>query len=81
MYDTEKVPCSTTTELRDTGRYGFLLPEDQILPVAEEMYAAYMLVGHAVVDGYCDSQSDARVQTKIDIPDEVLAQLKAQFAQ
>nr|XP_006812374.1 PREDICTED: carboxypeptidase A4-like [Saccoglossus kowalevskii] len=28
-----------TIELRDTGEYGFLLPEDQIQPTAEENYA------------------------------------------
>lgn len=27
---------SFTYELRDTGRYGFLLPKEQILPSAEE---------------------------------------------
>ncbi|XP_072164164.1 carboxypeptidase B-like [Diadema setosum] len=30
---------SYIVELRDTGEYGFLLPEDQILPTAEESYA------------------------------------------
>lgn len=30
-----------TTELRDKGRYGFELPEDQIIPSGEEMWAAY----------------------------------------
>merc|ERR1712180_299742 len=28
-----------TLELRDTGHYGFLLPEDQIIPTAEETWA------------------------------------------
>ncbi|XP_077990776.1 carboxypeptidase B-like [Glandiceps talaboti] len=30
-----------TVELRDTGEYGFLLPEDQILETAQEMYAGF----------------------------------------
>lgn len=52
--DAEHVACSVTTELRDTGRYGFVLPERFILPVAEEMYGGYMTMAHAVMEGYCD---------------------------
>jgi len=81
MYDVQKVPCATTTELRDTGRYGFLLPEDQITPVSEEMYAAYMLVGNAVVDGYCNSQSSDTVDVDSGIPHDVLRKFREQFAQ
>ncbi|XP_076649854.1 uncharacterized protein LOC143357326 [Halictus rubicundus] len=33
---TYKIPVTFTYELRDTGRYGFILPADQILPTAEE---------------------------------------------
>jgi len=33
---------SYTYELRDTGRYGFLLPPDQILPNSEEIYPAFL---------------------------------------
>lgn len=29
-------PLTYTYELRDTGRYGFLLPPEQIIPTAEE---------------------------------------------
>lgn len=31
-----KFPLSYTYELRDTGRYGFILPANQIIPTAEE---------------------------------------------
>ena len=30
---------SFTAELRDTGRYGFVLPANQILPTSEESFA------------------------------------------
>ena len=30
------IPISYTYELRDTGRYGFLLPPNQIIPTGEE---------------------------------------------
>ncbi|XP_022091298.1 carboxypeptidase B-like [Acanthaster planci] len=33
---------SYTVEMRDTGHYGFELPENQIEPCAEEMYAAFI---------------------------------------
>ena len=33
-----------TTELRDTGNYGFLLPKEQIIPSGEEMWAAFEVV-------------------------------------
>ena len=33
-----------TTELRDTGRYGFVLPPDQIIPSGEEMWAGFEVV-------------------------------------
>lgn len=31
-----KTPITYTYELRDTGRYGFDLPAEQIVPTAEE---------------------------------------------
>ena len=30
------IPISFTIEMRDTGDYGFLMPEEQIIPNAEE---------------------------------------------
>jgi len=33
-----------TTELRDTGRYGFVLPPGQIIPSGEEMWAGFEVV-------------------------------------
>ncbi len=42
----ERAAWGFTFELRDTGRYGFILPADQILPTAEEIFAgAIHLVG------------------------------------
>jgi len=39
------VTYSTCVELRDTGRYGFLLPPDQIIPTGEEIWAAAKVMG------------------------------------
>ena len=32
-----RVPVTFTYELRDKGRYGFILPADQIIPNGEEV--------------------------------------------
>ncbi|GMI12577.1 hypothetical protein TrVE_jg1346 [Triparma verrucosa] len=37
-------------ELRDTGKYGFLLPEDQIIPSGEETLAGVKVLAHAVLE-------------------------------
>ena len=33
-----------TVELRDTGRHGFVLPADQIIPSGEELWAAFKVM-------------------------------------
>jgi len=55
-YDVAGVPCSFALELRDTGEYGFILPENQIKPVEEEMWAAFKAWADAVISGTCDSK-------------------------
>ncbi|XP_070577618.1 carboxypeptidase B-like [Ptychodera flava] len=39
-YDNQNILLSHAVELRDTGEHGFLLPEDQIQPTAEETFEA-----------------------------------------
>lgn len=43
------VDLSYVVELRDTGRYGFLLPPDQIIPTAEEMVAAVEAMANYII--------------------------------
>uniref|UniRef100_A0A4W4EV67 Peptidase M14 domain-containing protein n=1 Tax=Electrophorus electricus TaxID=8005 RepID=A0A4W4EV67_ELEEL len=38
------IKYSYTFELRDTGRYGFMLPANQIIPTAEETWLALMAI-------------------------------------
>ncbi|XP_068132139.1 carboxypeptidase A1-like [Hyperolius riggenbachi] len=38
------IKYSYTFELRDTGRYGFILPAEQIIPTAEETWLALMVI-------------------------------------
>lgn len=38
------IKYSYTFELRDTGRYGFALPANQILPTAKETWLALMAI-------------------------------------
>jgi len=46
------VALSFTIELRDEGRYGFLLPESQIQPSCEETYAGMDVIAQHVMDNY-----------------------------
>lgn len=39
--DVIKSDYTFTSELRDTGRYGFVLPANQIVPSGEEAYAGF----------------------------------------
>ena len=39
-------------ELRDTGTYGFLLPEDQIIPTAEETWAFHVSAANDIIAEY-----------------------------
>jgi len=49
FYSKGLVPLSYTIELRDTGQYGFLLPEAQIIPCSTENWNAFIwLAGQAL---------------------------------
>ena len=39
-----------TSELRDTGRYGFRLPPRQIIPSGEELWAAFKVMFAKMVE-------------------------------
>jgi len=41
-YSEAHTTLSYTIELRDTGRYGFVLPPDQIIPTGQENYAGFL---------------------------------------
>jgi len=41
-YSKANVTIAYTFELRDTGRYGFILPANQIIPTGEEIWAALL---------------------------------------
>jgi len=55
-YDTVGTVCAYAPELRDQGRYGFLLPAEQIKPVSEEMWAGFTKMGDHVIAGQCDNK-------------------------
>ena len=40
-YDTADISCSYAAEFRDEGSYAFLLPQSEIKPVEEEVFAAF----------------------------------------
>ena len=45
------IDINFTFELRDTGRYGFLLPADQIIPCAQEVLAAMEVLWEQTIPG------------------------------
>ncbi len=57
-----------TTELRDTGAFGFELPTDQITPTCEETFAAFMVLTNSIVPCYpnCDNSSAAPTLNVLD---------------
>ena len=46
------IPYSYGMELRDTGRYGFLLPPEQIIPTAEETWAFHQNAARLIIDEF-----------------------------
>jgi len=44
-----KVPYSSTIELRDTGRYGFVLPASEILPNGRESFAGVINIANKIL--------------------------------
>jgi hypothetical protein len=47
-YAVANIKYSFAVELRDVGRYGFLLPEDQILPSGEETLAGILFAAQFI---------------------------------
>ncbi|XP_022101126.1 carboxypeptidase B-like [Acanthaster planci] len=48
-YEKANIPYCFAPELRDKGYYGFLMPESQILPSAEEVFAAIKVIGNYII--------------------------------
>ena len=48
-YGQLKVKYSFSVELRDKGRYGFLLPKEQIIPTGEETFEGLKALVKAMV--------------------------------
>ena len=45
-----------TVELRDTGRYGFILPKDQIIPTGQEIWDAFKVSSMMVLEAASEQQ-------------------------
>lgn len=48
-YGELKIKYTYTIELRDDGKYGFVLPESEIKPTTEEIYNAMLVVGQKLI--------------------------------
>jgi carboxypeptidase A1 len=51
-YETAKVPFPFAIELRDTGKYGFLLPPKFIVPSGEEMLAGVIAMSRELIKDF-----------------------------
>lgn len=50
MYGSMGVKYAFVFELRDTGKHGFLLPKNEIIPTAEETFAAFQSLATQMKD-------------------------------
>jgi len=46
------IPYAYAMELRDTGRYGFILPPEQIIPAAEEVWAFHVSAAQSIIEEF-----------------------------
>jgi len=49
---TAGIPYTFAMELRDTGRHGFILPADQIIPAAEETWAFHVSSARQIIEEF-----------------------------
>ena len=52
-----------TLELRDQGQFGFLLPDDQIIPNSEEMVPAMYEYGQSVLQAFAGAEARRAANT------------------
>ncbi|CAK8690981.1 unnamed protein product [Clavelina lepadiformis] len=53
FYDHLKLRCVFAAELRDKGQHGMLLPESEIQPTAEEIFAGLLVIARNIREGNC----------------------------
>ena len=53
-----EIPYSYAMELRDTGKYGFMLPPDQIAISGEEVWAFHQVMADRVIQEFYEAKQD-----------------------
>ncbi|KAK8022830.1 hypothetical protein PG993_013597 [Apiospora rasikravindrae] len=61
VYSVGRAEWSFTIELRDTGRFGFVLPPEQIRPAAEEMWAGQKMLLSLLDETFFDGVGAAQL--------------------
>jgi len=72
MYGVHGLVQSYGPELRDTGRYGFMLPEDQIVPSSEEILAAVKVMVSEIVRAWEQEQKQEKAPTENNVEGTVI---------
>lgn len=72
MYGVHGLVQSYGPELRDTGRYGFMLPEDQIVPSSEEILAAVKVMVSEIVRAWEQEQKQEKAPTENNVESTVV---------
>ncbi|KAK8057006.1 hypothetical protein PG996_010943 [Apiospora saccharicola] len=65
VYSVGRAEWSFTIELRDTGRFGFVLPPDQIRPAAEEMWEGQKVLFSLLDETFFDGVGAAQVYQEV----------------
>ncbi|KAK8109325.1 hypothetical protein PG984_015126 [Apiospora sp. TS-2023a] len=65
VYSVGRAEWSFTIELRDTGRFGFVLPQDQIRPAAEEMWEGQKVLFSLLDETFFDGVGAAQVYKEV----------------
>jgi hypothetical protein len=70
IYGAYGVVYSYSAELRDTGKYGFLLPPDQIVPSGEEVFEGIKAIANQILSEQREAASVPALEVNQPLPQQ-----------